>query len=101
MGMWIYTYLSYTDCASTTQTQFDGTTSGVTQLSSCSGASATTTLTGYFGTSGTWAPSVSTDSYSTWFATNLSSAGAMVVTDMMLQKYIKKVIAMKKKQAKK
>lgn len=99
-AMWLFTYFSYTACSSTTSTQFDGSTSSVTQLSSCSSPTSTATITGYFSTTGTWAPYVSTDPLNTWFATNLSSAGAMVVTDMMLQKYVKKVVAMKKKQAK-
>jgi hypothetical protein len=78
-ALYFYAYNSYTDCASTTITQFDQTTSGVTQLSSCKSASLTSTLTGYFGTSGTWAPSVSTDPYDTWLGINLGSDLAMAL----------------------
>ena len=96
---WSFTYFSYSDCASVSDTQFDGSTTTVTQLSSCSGASATTALTGKFGTSGSTAPYVSTDNYTTWFATNVGSDVGMVALNMMLKKTFTKMMAAKKKQA--
>lgn len=97
-SLYLWAYLSYTACSATTSTQFDGSTSTVTQLSSCSNAAETTTTTGYFGTSGTVAPSVSTDPYSTWFYTNMGSSIAMALVSFASMAPFKKAYGGSKKQ---
>lgn len=99
-ALWSFTYFSYTACSSTASTWFDGstTTTGVTQLSSCSGSTATA-VSAYFSTTGTWAPYVSTDNYSTWFMTNVGSDVGMVLLNMMGKKQLKKMVAGKNKKA--
>lgn len=97
-ALYLWAYLSYTACSATTATQFDGTTSTVTQLGSCSNSAETTTTTGYFGTSGTVAPSVSTDPYSTWFYTNLGSSIAMAMVSFASIKPFKKAYGPSKKE---
>jgi len=84
---WLYTYMSYTACDSSTltSTQFNKTTTTVTQLSSCKNADKSTTTKGYFGTSGTWAPKVNTDPYNTWFFVDVGTVvGQQVVNGLAL-----------------
>lgn len=86
LGLWGYTYSTYSACSSVSDTQFDTTTSGVTQIVSCSNPSESTTTTGKFGSSGTVAKNVSEDPYITWFATNVGSATAMIWLNMFSKK---------------
>jgi len=83
MLMWMYTYFTYSACSGVTATQFDGTTTTVTQLSSCSGATSTTAITALYGPTGTTAAKVSTDPRSTWFFTNVASDLAMIAVAVM------------------
>jgi len=93
LGLWLYTYSTYSACSSVTDTQFDTTTTSVTQIVSCKNPSETTTTTAKFGASGTVAKKVSEDPYTTWFATNVASATAMIWLNMFSKKPFTKAFA--------
>jgi len=96
LGMWGYTYSLYSACSAVTDTQFDGSTSSVTQTVSCKNASENSTTTGKFGTSGTVAKKVSEDPYITWFAANVGSATAMIWLNMLSKGSFAKAFSGKK-----
>merc|ERR1712070_398093 len=78
--LWLAVYFSYTACDSTAlkATQFDGTTTTVTQIVSCKNSQKSTATKAQFGTTGTWAPYVSQDPYNTWFFTNTLTALGLI-----------------------
>lgn len=90
--LWLYTYFSYSSCDGNTltATQFDKTTTSVTQLSSCKNPDKTTTTTAQFGATGTWAAKVNTDPYNTWFFVDVGTAvGSQVINGIALPAILK------------